>query len=321
MAILTIQQRFNNSKLGKQTLKDLQDIKQKQQHPPIDWKTTRNLDSKDLMPLANIMIDDEGQRPPFENARVNKLKRMAKDPCPYLFKRVILSEREDGTLVVVEGQGRCLVAYALGMTQVPYDLYIFDSLQDEKDFFKQQNANVHSISGWNKHWITLNNVTDKHHGQANDMEKIVNACNLYYDPSSPIGTDATSCFTGIKDCMLKFEPTSKKYHWLPIAKAGHRNCDVTIGIINLMIKYGNGEKLKGDLFYPFAEFVWQSKGTKNDFTKALKKLDKKLASLENTLSNLPVPRKIGIQEIFDSVRLTGKSNKARLSVWKEIKKW
>ena len=320
MAIITLQQRFNSSQVGQNTLKEIQQM-QKKHNSSFNWSTRPRLTHNCMVSLQNVLIDDETQRPPFEKARVRKLINIARNPCPFQFKRPILSKRPNGQLVVVEGQGRCLVAHAMGTPQVPCDIYVFKSIADEVEFFTKQNANVHSVTGWNKHHVVMVNHLDPKHNQAVDIEKIVTNCGLYYDPSQPMGIDATTSYTGIKDCMTRFEPTSNKNNGIPVVKAGQRACIETIAIINLMIKYGGGQKLKGDLFYPFSEFVYQRGGKRYNFARAIQELDTHLSNLETKLANKPIPETININAIFQQIGLSGKSNKMRASVWKQIRKW
>ena len=320
MTIYTLQQRFNSSLVGKSTLEGIQQIQEKH-NSSFNWSTRPQLTHNDMVSLQNILIDDETQRPPFETARRRKLINIAKNPCPFQFKRVILSQRPNGQLVVAEGQGRCLVAYAMGTTRVPCDVYVFNSIADEVAFFTKQNANVQSVSGWNKHHVVIHNHQDPKHNQAIDIEKIVANCGIFYDPSQPIGIDATTSYTGIKDCMTRFEPTSNKNNGIPTAKAGQRACIETMAITNLMIKYGGGQKLKGDLFYPFSEFVYQRGGKNRNFARAIQELDTHLSNLQTKLANKPIPETININAIFQQIGLSGKSNKMRATVWKQIRKW
>lgn len=324
--LITLQQRFNNSTIGQQTLKDLQKIAL-QTNKNFDW-SRRNLKPNDMFLLNNIMIDNNGQRVPFDKARITKLKNIAKDPCPFHFKRIILSKRTDDKgnpyYVVVEGQGRVLVAYAMGETQVPVDIYDFNnSISDEVEFFTKQNNNVHAVSGWNKHHVILSCPTDKNYGQAQDIERIVDTCDLNYDPQITSALyDVQSCWTAIKDCMLEFEPTNKKGD-LPPSKAGSRSCDIPIRIIEVMKKYGGNGKIKfnANLFYPFTEFVVQRSGTKRNYDKAISELDQHLANLESTLANLPIPQNINLETIVDQIGLKSKANAERKHVWRTIKKW
>ena len=320
MTVITLKQRFNNSLVGKQTLQQIKNI-QKKHNSSFDWSGRQQLNHTDMVSLKNVLIDEKTQRPPFEKARVRKLISIAKKPCPFHFKRIILSQREDGDLVCVEGQGRCLVAYAMGVLQVPCEIYQFPSIAEEVAFFTKQSQNVHSVTGWNKHHVVLNNTLDAKYNQAYDLEKVVTNCGLFYDPSQPNGVDATSSYHGIRDSMLRFEPTSKKASGIPTSKAGQRTCEVTIGITKLMIKYGGNKKLKGNLFYPFSEFVLQRGGKNHKFDKALKELDMHLSNLQTKLVNKPIPEMIDIDIIFDQIGLTGESNKTRNTVWKAIKKW
>ena len=320
MTIITLQQRFNSSQVGQNTLKEIQQI-QKKHNSSFNWARRKQLTHNCMIPLQNILIDDKTQRTPFETPRIRKLINIAKNPCPFHFKRAILSQRLNGQLVVAEGQARCLVAYAIGTSRVPCDIYQFNSVADEVAFFTKQNANVHSVTGWNKHHVIVFNSKDPKHNQAKDIETIVTNCGLYYDPSQPMGIDATSSYTGIKDCMTRFEPTSNKNNGIPVAKAGQRACIETIAITNLMIKYGGGQKLKGDLFYPFSEFVYQRGGKRCNFARAIQELDTHLSNLQTKLANKPIPETININAIFQQIGLSGKSNKMRASVWKQIRKW
>ena len=327
MTILTLQQRFNNSTIGQETLKEITEIA-KQTNKTFDWSKRTNLKPTDMFPVSSIFIDDETQRPPFQSARVRKLKHIAKEPCPFHFKRVVLAKRTDSNgkpyHVVVEGQGRVLVAHALGESLVPVDIYDFNnSISDEVDFFMKQNNNVHTVTGWNKHHVLLSCPTDKLYGQACDIERVITSCNLNYDPQITTAIyDAQSCHTAIKDCILAFEPTNRKAD-IGTVKAGDRCCDVPIKIVELMKKYGGIGKIKlnANLFYPFTEFVVQRGGKKQDYDKAISELDQHLNNLKNKLLNKPIPQNIDIDTIVEQIGLVGLANSQRKKVWKTIKKW
>jgi len=288
MAILSIKERFQQTKKGKSALTKL-----KQQHKKsgssIDWTKNRpGLDlTKDLIPISSLHIDESTQRSPFSDRRLKKLLKIVSNPCSRKFKRIIVSNRKymkgSQQFTVVNGQGRVLAAYAMGETAVPYDLYTFNSKWEEANFFLDQGKNVDSIKLWEKHSVTLNVPDARGYTQSLDLEKIISATEIEYDPEKINKVDASGCYAGIRDSMTRSERNDKDKELngqKTKVAAGTRTGAVPIGIIKLLIKYCSKPNetlvLYSSLFYPMTEYVLGFK--KN--TVGLRKLEERIESLK-----------------------------------------
>lgn len=259
MSILTIKERFLQSPKGKQALKMLKK-QHKKSGTSFKWKKNRpNLDVKtDLISISSLHIDEDTQRDPFDSARISRLMRIVSQPCARQFKRVIVSNRtwQEGSqqYVVVEGQGRVLAAYAMSEAAVPHDMYTFDSKREEAEFFLNQGKDVSSIKNWEKQHVMLGIPQHRLYNRALDIERVVSSTDIEYEPQKIKRVDCSKAYAGIRDSLLRAEPAANKK-----VKVGQRNCKVTIDIIDLMIKHcAKADQiltLRGDLFYPFTEFV------------------------------------------------------------------
>jgi len=311
MAILTLQERFNSSQAGKEALRSL-----KAQHiinqRAFQWDSKRpNLGVNDFISLDILYIDEDTQRDPFSPARVAKLRKIVQDPCAYHFNRIIVSERDwlDGPKkrVIVEGQGRALAAYCMGLQHVPCDVYKFASKEQEAIFFLEQGKNVHNIKNWERHRITIQRPSFKNHNQGLDVERVVTETGIEYEPSKIKDIDASAAYQGIRDSIISSQPNTK---------AGSRNCWLTIEITNLMIKYGsdNGKiTLRSDLYYPLTEFVLSYKNQKQ----AMKRLEEKIISLKQKRGG-----SLTIDAMAEAMSLgLMKNMKEKKNCWKAIKRW
>lgn len=315
MTILTIKQRYEQSDKGKEVLKILQ-TQHKKSGTQFNWiKSRPSLCLKeDLIPISQLHIDTDTQRDPFSASRVDKLKRIVAKPCPKKYKRVIVSNRawEKGSqYFIVEGQGRVLAAYAMGESSVPYDLYRFENKHEEAQFFLEQGHDVHTIKDWEKHSVILGLPHNKWYTQAKDIEKVVLKTLIEYEPQKINKVDCSKAFSGIRDSMTRCEPSSQK------KKAGQRNCEITIAITNLMIKYCHVPTetlvLRSDLYYPFTEFVLSYSKTKV----GIQKLEEKIKSLKNTNGG-----NLTLDDMAIACSLNICKNQAdKRARYKNIKKW
>lgn len=309
MTIHTIHSRFQFTKTSRNALKELQKQAQKGGH--WDWSLRPTLKDDDYIEIDQLFIDDEIQRDPFDSARLTKLKKMIASPDTRRFKRVQVVRREylgDKRLMLVDGQGRVLAAYVCGQTRVPYDVIVFNSKQDEAQYFLSQGKDMHSITGWERHSVILNIPEARLHTQSVDVENVINATKIDYKPQQIKNYDCSKAFSGIKDSIVNSDKAS----------AGKRKGLVTIGIINLMKKHatkvGGVLTFRSDLFYPFTEFCMSYK---SPLRTGLKKLEERIISLKNknggslTLDDMAHGMSLGI----------AKNQNDKRACASKIKKW
>jgi len=163
----------------------------------------------------------------------------------------------------------------MGETSVPYDEYIFLNKREEAEFFLNQGRDVSSIKEWEKLSVLLGIPHHPKHTQALDIERVVSSTAIEYAPQKIRKVDCSRAYAGIRDSVLRTEPTVGTK-----VKAGGRTCSLTIGLVNLMIKHCATSKevlvLRSDLFYPMTEFVLSYKKQKV----GLQKLEAKIISLK-----------------------------------------
>ena len=313
MTIFTIKQRFSNSVVSTNCLNELKKQKSKSQ-ASFDWTKRINIQQNDYVSISNLYIDDETQRDPFDPARVVKLKQMVSKPCSIKFGRVVIAQRpyeNDNRWFVVDGQGRTLAAYAMGENEILCDKVRFNSKQDETAYFLSQGKGKHAIKDWEKHSVVLNLPKDKNYTTALDIQRVISTTNLEYKAEKISDLDASDAYSGIRDSIRHSDNS----------KPGSRKSEITIGIINLMKKYGGSYnstsplKLRSDLFYPLTEFVLKT-APKSPIKTRLAKLEQKLINKKNQLSCIDL----------DTIALhldlgAAKNVKDKRATWKKIKTW
>lgn len=274
MTIHTIQTMLNNSTKTKSILQDLQN--QASKGGQWDWSLRPNLNDKDFVFIDQLYIDDDTQRDFAATARIIKLKKIIAKPDTRRFKRILVAQRaynNDSRYFIVDGMGRALAAFVSGQKKIPHDVIVFNSLQDEVQYFLEQGKDVHQITGWEKHHVILNTPDATRHTQSLDIERVVRTVGIEYRPQQIKNLDCSKAFSGIKDSIIRSDN----------GKAGTRKALVTTGIIKLMMKHATKVDgvltFRSDLFYPFTEFCM---GYKNPTKTGLQKLEKKIVSLKKS---------------------------------------
>ena len=293
MTIHTIQTMLNNSTKTKNILQDLQN--QASKGGQWDWSLRPNLDEdKDFIFICELRHDDDTQRDFASAPRIVKIKKIIAKPDTRRFKRILVAQRaynDDSRYFIVDGMGRAIAAFASGQKKVPHDVIVFNSLQDEVQYFLEQGKDVHKITGWEKHHVILSTPDAPRHTQSLDIERVVRTAGIEYRPQQIKDLDCSKAFSGIKDSIIRSDN----------GKAGSRKALVTTGIIKLMMKHATKVDgvltFRSDLFYPFTEFCMGKNGPKKG---GLQKLEKKIVSLKNknggsiTLDDMAIGMSLGI---------------------------
>jgi len=281
MTIFTIKNRFSNSVVSIDCFNELKKQHSKSQ-ASFDWAKRINPQQSDYVNISTLHIDEETQRDPFDPARVVKLKQMVSNPCSIKFGRVVIAQRQyenDNRWFIIDGQGRTLAAYAMGENEILCDKVKFNSKQDETTYFLSQGKGKHAIKDWERHSVVLNLPQDKGYTTAVDVQRVIDTTALEYKAEKISDLDASDAYSGIRD-SIRHSNTSK---------AGSRQSEITIGVINLMKKFGGSYnstsplKLRSDLFYPLTEFVLRT-APKSPIKTRLAKLEQKLINKQNQLT-------------------------------------
>lgn len=97
-----------------------------------------------VVPIALLKVDPSYQRADFINRRV--VSTISSDYCPVKFNCLIVGERPDGTLWVVDGQHRMLGAVRKGLEEVPCLVFKSSGPQQEASMFFDLNKTRTSIN-------------------------------------------------------------------------------------------------------------------------------------------------------------------------------
>ena len=272
--ILTLAQRANQSLTAKQRYGELVKTASKiTRSLDTIWANTPTFTPSTMVPLANLRINPTAQRDPWSSGRVKKMNSAIKSFDCRQFDRVKVARRPDlGTDVftIVDGQGSCLIAMAMGLREVPFEEVIIDSPAEEARIFIEQNKLTDTINRWEKHSPMLSDPTQRSHTQAIDIQKVLDGVDgAEYSPQMlpTARIDVSRCWASIKDMIV----TENKETALP---AGSRSVATSIELLELSYKIfstkGETLTMRSDILYPMMEFVQSYKKG------GVKRLEKKL---------------------------------------------
>jgi len=285
MSIITIKQRTNQSAIAKKFFKEMTELASKISIKPEEelWGNVLSLKPSDFIELDNLRIDTTIQRDPFSKPRVKMLKKTMKNFDARQFGRIIIVKKQQlgkDVYTVVEGQGRVLVAHAMGLTQVPYEEVHVDSLEDEATLFARQSDLTNNLTNWEKHRAILGMPTSRLHKQALDINEFINGLDsVEYEPQKldDASVDVSGCYAAIKAMILRENQDNDK-------PAGERSIEKSTGVFQCLVDiFGNDDQtlvMRADVLYPCMEYVLSYQ--RNGLSRLEEKIsDWRTARLEN----------------------------------------
>lgn len=259
--IITIAQRVQQSKLAKSSFKELQHIASKMSTDVSElWSNVPSLKADDFIDISNLRIDTNIQRDPFRGGRIKGLEKTMKTWDSRQFGRIKIAKKTGlgkDVYTVIDGQGRCIIAMARGLTQVPFEEVIVTDAEAEAGLFVTQADNTSTLTGWEKHKANLQRPNSSLYNQAKDIERVMDGIpDAHWQAQivQTVGVDLSACHSAIKHGIIReAELTNSK------ANAGERKVRNVIGVINAIIDSFkvNGQQLvmRADVIYPCLEFV------------------------------------------------------------------
>lgn len=260
MSIITIKQRTTQSGIARKCFKELTELASKITIEPEEelWKKVPSLKPENFIDLDNLRINTGIQRDPFSSARLKILKKAMKEFDARQFGRVIVAKKQHlgkDVYTVVEGQGRVLLALAMGLTRVPYEEVLVKSSEDEATLFVKQSDLTHTVTKWDKHHAILECPNNHLHKQALDIDAFINSLHsAEYEPQKLDGADVdvSGCYAAIKAMILRENRDNDK-------AAGERDIEKSTGVFQCLVDiFGNDDEtlaMRADVLYPCMEYV------------------------------------------------------------------
>lgn len=261
MAILTLKERTQQSKLAQDSFKQMKLWAVKcGTSEDTAWDLVLSLKGGDFIGLDQLIIDDLVQRDPWEKGRMSNYKDQLKRFDARQFGRIVITEKPElcnGKKVysVIEGQGRCLVLMAMGFTKVPFEEVVVENLEKEADLFVNQDQAKSKVKGWQKWKSNLQRPNCRQYTQCQDILRLLNSIQgAEWEPMKIEGSevDVSQCYASFKDAIIR----ENKDNSLP---SGKRKVMTTTSVLNLLIELFKEQSktlvLRSDIIYPCVEFA------------------------------------------------------------------
>lgn len=259
--IITIQQRTNESELARKSFKELQHIASKIVSTNQDlWINVPSLKEDDFIDISSLRLDTEIQRDPFSKGRIKTLEKTLKDWDSRQFGRITIAKKTrlgKDVYTVIDGQGRCILALARGLTKVPFEEVIVTDAEAEAGLFVKQSDNTSALTGWEKHQANTQRPKSTRFNQSRDVERVLSGIpDSHWQPQivQHVGVDLSGCYSAIVHAIIReTDLTNSK------AKAGERSVDNVVGTINAIVDTFKPIKgkltMRADVLYPCLEFA------------------------------------------------------------------